>query len=103
MNAGSSQHQVGRDPSWQQARRAAWCTVAGIIVGLATLICSALRAVSSGQAIAMSLPAVTLIIGGLVAGAPRGAPAGWRLGYKAGFQAGSFVRLWRSLFDQRRR
>jgi hypothetical protein len=101
VDGGQPQHPEDCDPAGPRARPAAWCTAAGVILGTAAVICLALGAVTVQQAIALTLPAALLIIGGLVwAAAPDAATAG-RLGFQAGFQLGALLGRLRSVLRQR--
>jgi hypothetical protein len=72
--------------------------VAGIVLGVAAVICLGVRVIAIPQAIALALPAVLLVIGGVIWGAPPDAATSGRLGFLAGFQIGSLVSRLRSLF-----
>jgi hypothetical protein len=78
-----------------------WVTVAGIILGAVAVICLGFRAIAVPQAIALALPAVLLVIGGVIWGASPDLEAGRRRGFQAGFQLGSLVSRLRSVFRRR--
>jgi hypothetical protein len=101
VDGGPPQHGQDRDPDRPRARAAAWVTVAGIILGAAAVICLGYRAIAVPQAIAMALPAVLLVIGGVIWGASPDLAAGRRRGFQAGFQLGSLVSRLRSFFRRR--
>lgn len=102
MDVGPPQHPQDKSPRRSRPRRAAWCAGAGVILAIADVISSTMRAVSVQQAIAMGLPAALLIIGGLIAAALPNAANGRRLSYQAGFRAGSLLTRLRSVFRQPR-
>ena len=89
-------------PRRPAARRAVWCEVVGVILGVAAVICVALGAVSAQQAIAIGLPAALFIIAGIVMAIMSDPATGRRTGFQAGFLAGSLLGLWRSAFRHRR-
>ena len=101
MNGGPPQHRRDRDPARSRARAAAWCTAAGIVLGVAAIICLGLHAIVVQQAIAMALPAALLVIGGVLWGASPDAAASRWLGFQTGFHLGSLVSRLRSLFRRR--
>ncbi len=95
MTAGPEQHPAGQDSPRRRPRRGAWLLLAaGVILGIAAVTCLAAGAVSAQQGMAMGLPAVLLIIIGLlVAVAPDPADVE-RFGYRAGTLTGAaFGRL----------
>jgi hypothetical protein len=101
VDGGPPQHGQDRDPDRPRPRAAVWVTVAGIILGAAAVICLGYRAIAVPQAIAMALPAVLLVIGGVIWGAsPDLEAGGWR-GFQAGFQLGSLVSRLRAFFRRR--
>jgi len=77
-----------------------------VVLGTAAVICLAVGAVSVQQAVALGLPAVILIMGGLIAAAipdpATGRRAGFQTGFRTGFRVGSLLSQWRSVFRQRR-
>ena len=89
-------------PRRPRARLAAWCAAAGVVLGTAAVICLAVGAVSIQQAVALGLPAVILIMGGLIAAAIPDPATGRRAGFQTGFRVGSLLSQWRSVFRQRR-
>jgi hypothetical protein len=98
MDAGSPQRPEGHRSRWSRDRTAGWCVTAGVILGVAAVICLALDAVSPQQGIAIGLPAVLLIVGGLIAAAVPDAATGKRLSFQAGFRMGWLLSRLRSLF-----
>jgi hypothetical protein len=98
MDAGPPERPEAHHPRWPRARTAAWSVSAGIILGAAALLCRALGAVSSQQAIAIGLPGALLIIGGLIAAAVPDPETGRRMSFEAGFQMGWLLTRLRSLF-----
>jgi hypothetical protein len=101
VNGGPPQEPEEHDPVRPRGRAAAWCVAAGVILGAAAVICLGYRAIAVQQAIAMALPGVLLVIGGVLWGAPPDAETGRRVGFYAGFQLGSLVSRLRSLFRRR--
>jgi hypothetical protein len=101
VNGGPPQEPEDHQPARPRASAAAWCMTAGVILGVAAVICLVLRAITVQQAIAMALPAVLLVIGGVILGAPRDEATGGRFGFLAGFQIGWLLSRLRSLFRQR--
>jgi hypothetical protein len=82
--------------------RAAWTAVAGVIIGATAVICLALGAISGEQAVAIALPAVLLVAGGLIVAAMPDPATGQRRGFGAGSRASSLGRWWRCLLRRRR-
>ena len=102
MDAGAPQEPD--DDHGQQghrARLAVWCQVAGAVLALATLACSLLGVISAQQAIALGLPAVLLIVGGVIATAARDLPAASGSGFRAGLRTGSALSRLRSRLRRR--
>jgi hypothetical protein len=98
MAAGPPERPEREHPRWPRARIASWCVSAGIILGAAALLCRALGAVSTQQAIAIGLPGVLLLVGGLIAAAIPDPETGRRMSFEAGFQMGWLLTRLRSLF-----
>ncbi len=67
--------------------RAFYCTVAGTVLDVATVIVCALNAVSAQQAIAMALPAGLITAGGVIALLVRDPWVAWRRGFEQGSAA----------------
>jgi hypothetical protein len=86
----------GRDE--RKARRALWFACAGLAVGLATAIASALGDTSTKQAIMLGLPAAVVTFGGLTVAVGSDPETAERQGFRAGLKAGSLRRRWRALF-----
>jgi hypothetical protein len=97
MNAGPSEP-PDISPRSQRAVRAAWTAVAGVILGTCTAICLAVGAISGEQAVALALPAVLLVVGGLIVVAMPDPVTSQRRGFGAGFLASSLRRWWRGKF-----
>jgi len=102
MDAVPPQRSEGHSPRRRRTRRAAWCAAAGVILVTAAVTCLALDAVSAQQAIALGLPGVLLIVGGLIVAASPDPATSRQRGFQAGLQAGSLLSRLRSLFRQRR-
>jgi choline-glycine betaine transporter len=85
MNASSWRQMIHRVDRWRAPRAAAagWACLGGIL-GLITIILSALSAVSPQQAIALALPATIITIGGLVRSVVPDSYTAWRRGFKQG-------------------
>jgi hypothetical protein len=77
----------------RRKRRAAACAGAGAVLGITAAVCAGLRAVSAQQAIAIAVPAATLLVAGLAVLALPDREAGRRRGAEAGFLAGSLLSL----------
>lgn len=77
--------------SRSRSRLAPLCTAAGAGLSLATVIVSALNAVSAQQAIAMALPAGMMTLGGMVAMTVPDAWAAWRRGFQSGCEAAAIA------------
>jgi hypothetical protein len=86
----------GRDE--RKARRALWFACAGLAVGLATAIASALGDTSTKQAIMLGLPAAVVTFGGLTVAVGSDPETAERQGFRAGLKAGSLRRRWRAHF-----
>lgn len=87
MDNESIRQQSSRTLFWPHARPAVWCTMAGAAVTLVTVILSATRTISSGQAFALALPATTIILGGLIGMTVPDAWTAWRRGFQHGCEA----------------
>ena len=102
MNA-EPQPPGGLRPSRLRAVRAAWCpAMAGMALAATAVICLAVDVISPEQAIAIVLPAILLIIAGLITAAQRDPAAGQQRGFRAGFLAGSLLRRSRSIWSRDR-
>lgn len=82
-----SLRQPGRTQSWPRVRPAVWCTTTGAAVAIVTMILSAMDAISAQQAIALALPAITIILGGLIGMTVPDAWTAWRRGFRHGCEA----------------
>lgn len=102
MNAGPPQRPEDHLPRRPGTRTAAWSVGAGVILGVASLTCLAVGAVSGQQAMAIGLPGALLIVGGLIVVAAQDEAIARRLGFRAGFRAGSLLNLLRSIFRSSR-
>lgn len=103
MAAGEPEKPDDDRPQHWWATAAAWCQIIGAALAIITLICSLLGVISAQQAVALGLPAVVLILGGLIAVWVPDPQTGHRLGYQAGRQVGALLNLWRSLACRRRK
>jgi hypothetical protein len=70
-----------------RTRLAPWCAAVGATLSLATVIVSALDAISAQQAIAMALPAGMTTVVGLIAMTVPDAWVAWRRGFQHGYEA----------------
>jgi uncharacterized membrane protein len=102
MAAGEPQ-QPDDNPLRRRSQVATSCQVIGAVIVIATLVCSLLGVISAQQAVALGLPAVVLILGGLIAVWVPDPQTSHRLGVRAGLQAGALLKLWRSLVRRRGR
>ncbi len=92
MTAGREPYPNGQHPPRRpRRRRAVWLLAAGVILGLAAVICEALNVISVQQATALGLPAVLLIIAGLITTLALDADTGQRRAFLAGFRAGALL------------
>jgi hypothetical protein len=101
MEAEAPREPEDDSPPRLRARLAVWCEGAGVILGVATVVCSMANVISAQQAVAMGLPAVLLIAVGLIAAATPDASTGRRVGFQIGLIVGSLVTVWRFLFRHR--
>lgn len=85
----------------QRARMAAWCQAVGAVLAIATVTCARLDVISTQQTVALGLPAVMLIVGGVIAASTIDTATAQRLGFRAGLHTGLLVRRVRSLFRGR--
>lgn len=86
----------GRDG--RKPRRALWFACAGLVIGLAIAVASALGETSTKQAIMLGLPAAVLTFGGLTIAVGSDPATAERQGFRAGLRAGSLRRRWRAVF-----
>jgi hypothetical protein len=82
----------------RKARRALWFACAGLLVGLAIAVASALGDTSMKQAVMLGLPAAVLTFGGLTIAVGSDPETAERQGFRAGLKAGSLRRRWRAVF-----
>jgi hypothetical protein len=86
MNASSWWQTIYRVDRWRGPRAAArWAGVGGIL-GLVTIILSAVNAVSAQQAIALALPTSVITISGVIRSVIPDYGTAWRRGFKQGCQ-----------------
>jgi hypothetical protein len=84
MNASSWWRTIYRVERWGGPRGASrWAGVGGIL-GLVTIILSAVNAVSAQQAIALALPTTVITIGGVIRSVIPDYGTAWRRGFKQG-------------------
>jgi hypothetical protein len=88
MNAQSPLQWMWRAVSWLHARPAILGTWAGAGLGVSTVILSAINAISAQQAIAMALPAIVALVGGLLHTTMLDAWTAWQRGFQQGCQTG---------------
>ena len=79
--------------SWSQARPGATSMCAGAVLGVSTVVFSAINAISAQQAVAMAVPAIVAITGGLVRMLVLDSWAAWRRGFEHGCRAALAYRL----------
>ena len=82
----------------QRATVAAWCQAAGALLAIATVTLGWLAMLSAQQTIALSLPAVLLIVGGVIAASTVDRATAEQLGFRTGLHVGKLLRWLRSLF-----
>jgi hypothetical protein len=93
MSDESLAQRVRRHIPWGQTRLGAAGTCVGVAVGLSTIVCCATNAISVQQAIAMAVPVIVGITGGLVRMLVLDSWAAWRRGFEQGCQAALAYRL----------
>jgi len=76
----------------KRARLAAWSQVIGAVLVIVTLTCTLLNVISAQQAVALGLPAVLLILGGLIAAAAIDPSSTERRAFRAGLRVGNLLR-----------
>jgi hypothetical protein len=84
MNAETPPQWIWRAASWLHARPAILGTCAGAALGVSTVILSAINAISAQQAIAMALPSMVAVIGGLVHMIVHDSWTAWQRGFQQG-------------------
>jgi hypothetical protein len=93
MNAESPPKRTWRVASWLHARPAILGTFTGAALGLSTVILSAINAISAQQAIAMALPSIVALVGGLLHMIILDPWTAWQRGFQQGCQASAPCRL----------
>jgi len=84
----------------QRATVAAWCQVAGALLAIATVTFARLAMLSAQQTIALALPAVLLIVGGVIAASTVDRSTAEQLGFRTGLHVGKLLRWLRSVFGR---
>lgn len=87
MSARSLSQRVRQAYSWGQGRPGAVGTGIGVVLGLSTVAFSATNMISAQQAIAMAVPAIVAMTGGLIRMLVLDAWTAWRRGFEQGCQA----------------
>jgi hypothetical protein len=87
MSAGSPPQRARHVISWGQARPGIMVTCVGAVLGLTTVVFSATNTISAQQAIAMAVPAIVSITGGLIHTLVLDSWTAWRRGFEQGCQA----------------
>jgi hypothetical protein len=82
----------------RRATLGAWCQAVGALLAVATVILARLNAITIQQTVALGVPAVLLIVGGVITASTIDTPTAERLGFRAGLHAGMLLRRLRSLF-----
>lgn len=100
MAVGAPQQPDDNKTRRRRARLAAWSQAIGVALAITTLTCTLLGLISAQQAVALGLPAVLLIVGGLIASAID-QPASGRHGFVVGLRVGKCLRRLRSTFRGR--
>jgi hypothetical protein len=98
MNDQPPQHSADHARRRPRDGLAAWCAAAGVSLGIAAVLCSALGAISAQQTIALAMPGAILIVGGLIASISADAATAQRHGFDVGLRLGSVLSRWRSAF-----
>jgi hypothetical protein len=93
MNAESPSQWIWGAASWLHARPALLGTFAGGALGVSTIILSAINAISAQQAIAMALPAIITLVGGLLYMMVHDPWIAWQRGFQQGYQASMSCRM----------
>lgn len=101
MAAGEPRQPDDNRTQRQRARLAAWSQVIGAVLAIVTLTCTLLNVISAQQAIALGLPAILLIIGGLITTATIDPSTSGQRGLQAGLRVGRLLRRLRSSFCRR--
>ncbi len=93
MSDGSLPQWVGHVGSWGLARPGVAGTCFGAVLGLSTVVLSATNTISAQQAIAMAVPAIVTITGGLVRMLVLDSWTAWRRGFEQGCRTALVYRL----------
>jgi hypothetical protein len=93
MSDGSFPQWLRRAVSWTSGRRGAAGAAVGAVLGLVVVVFSATNTISAQQAIAMAVPAIVVLNGGLVRMLVLDSWAAWRRGFEQGCQAALAYRL----------
>jgi hypothetical protein len=93
MSDGSLPKWVRHVGSWGQARPGVAGTCFGAVLGLSTVVLSATNTISAQQAIAMAVPAIVTMIGGLVRMLVLDSWTAWRRGFEQGCRMAVVYRL----------
>jgi Na+/melibiose symporter-like transporter len=92
MAAGEPQQPDDDRTQRKRARLAAWSQVIGAVLVIVTLTCTLLNVISAQQAVALGLPAVLLIVGGLIAAAAIDSSSSERRAFRTGLRVGNLLR-----------
>jgi hypothetical protein len=102
MTAGPKLHPDGQSRRRRsRLRLAASCLTAGVLLGIAALICWSLDLISMQQAVALGLPAVPLLIVGVIAAAVPDPVTGRRLAFRTGLRVSVVLSRLRSATRRR--
>jgi hypothetical protein len=82
----------------QRATVAAWCQAAGALLAIVAVVFAGLNVITAQQTIALGLPAVLLIVGGVIAASTVDRSTAEQLGFRTGLHVGKLLRWLRSLF-----
>src|SRR5215472_2202781 len=85
-------------PQRQRATLAASCQAIGALLAIATVILARLNLLSTQQTVALGVPAVLLIVGGVIAASTIDTRTAEQLGFRTGLHVGMLLRRLRSLF-----
>lgn len=85
----------------KRARLAALSQVIGAVLAIVTLTCTLLNVISAQQAVAAGLPAVLLIVGGLIAATAIDPSSTERRAFRAGLRVGKLLRRLRASLRRR--
>lgn len=93
MSDGSFPQWLRHAVSWSSGRPGALGTSAGAVLGLIVVVFSATNTISAQQAIAMAVPAIVIITGGLVRMLVLDSWTAWRRGFEQGCRTALVYRL----------